>query len=77
MTRQVEKLQSATTSARLKRELEELEQGGVSHTLAITNFLRSGFCVALITWMSRKPFSRRGITLNGTPNFGIGKKMWN
>ena len=39
MTRQVEKLQSATTSARLKRELEALEQGGVFHTLGITNFL--------------------------------------
>ena len=39
MTRQVEKLQSANSSAKLKRELEELEQGGVFHTLGITNFL--------------------------------------
>jgi hypothetical protein len=39
MTRQVEKLQSATTSAKLKHEMEELEEGGVFHKLGITNFL--------------------------------------
>jgi len=39
MTRQVDKLQNATTSGKLKRELEELEHGGVFHTLGITNFL--------------------------------------
>lgn len=39
MTRQVEKLQNATTSAKLKRELEQLERGGVFHELGITNFL--------------------------------------
>ncbi len=39
MTRQVEKLQNATTPAKLRRELEELEQGGIFHTMGITNFL--------------------------------------
>ncbi len=39
MTRQVQRLQSANSSAKLKRELEDLEQGGVFHTLGITNFL--------------------------------------
>jgi hypothetical protein len=39
MTRQVEKLQNATTSAKLKRELDELERGGIFHTMGITNFL--------------------------------------
>ncbi len=39
MTRQVEKLQNATTSAKLRRELEELEHGGIFHTMRITNFL--------------------------------------
>jgi N-6 DNA Methylase len=39
MTRQVEKLQNATTSAKLRRELEELERGGIFHTMGITNFL--------------------------------------
>ncbi len=32
MTRQVEKLQNATTSAKLRRELDELERGGIFHT---------------------------------------------
>ncbi|MGH9772888.1 MAG: N-6 DNA methylase, partial [Candidatus Acidiferrales bacterium] len=51
MTRQVEKLQSATTSAKLKRELEELEQGGVFHTLGITNFLEGDlFAWYLAAW---------------------------
>ena len=39
MPRQVEKLLNATTSAKLKRELEELERGGIFHTMGITNFL--------------------------------------
>ena len=39
MTRQVEKLQNATTSAKLRRELDELERGGVFHAMGITNFL--------------------------------------
>jgi hypothetical protein len=39
MTRQVEKLQNATTSAKLRRELDELERGGIFHTMGITNFL--------------------------------------
>ena len=39
MPRQVEKLQSATTPAKLKRELEELERGGIFHQMGITNFL--------------------------------------
>jgi len=39
MTRQVEKLQNATTSAKLRRELEQLERGGIFHELGITNFL--------------------------------------
>ncbi len=39
MTRQVEKLQNATTPAKLRRELEELERGGIFHTMGITNFL--------------------------------------
>jgi hypothetical protein len=39
MTRQVERLQSANTPGKLRRELEELEKGGVFHALGITNFL--------------------------------------
>jgi hypothetical protein len=39
MPRQVEKLQNATTSAKLRRELDELERGGIFHTMGITNFL--------------------------------------
>jgi hypothetical protein len=39
MTRQVEKLQNATTPAKLRRELDELERGGIFHTMGITNFL--------------------------------------
>jgi SAM-dependent methyltransferase len=51
MTRQVEKLQSANSSAKLKRELEELEQGGVFHTLGITNFLEGDlFAWYLAAW---------------------------
>jgi hypothetical protein len=39
MPRQVEKLQSATTPAKLRRELQELEHGGIFHQMGITNFL--------------------------------------
>ena len=39
MTRQVERLLNATTSIKLKRELEELERGGIFHQMGITNFL--------------------------------------
>jgi len=51
MTRQVEKLQSATTPAKLRRELEELERGGVFHKLGITNFLEGDlFSWYLAAW---------------------------
>jgi SAM-dependent methyltransferase len=39
MPRQIEKLLNATTSIRLKRELEELERGGIFYQMGITNFL--------------------------------------
>jgi N-6 DNA methylase len=39
MTRQVERLQNATTSTKLRRELEQLERGGIFHEMGITNFL--------------------------------------
>ena len=39
MPRQVERLQSATSSSKLKRELQELEHGGIFHQMGITNFL--------------------------------------
>ena len=39
MPRQVERLQSATSSSKLKRELKELESGGIFHQMGITNFL--------------------------------------
>jgi hypothetical protein len=39
MPRQVEKLQSAITSTKLRRELQELEHGGIFHQMGITNFL--------------------------------------
>lgn len=51
MTRQVEKLQNATSSAKLKRELEQLERGGVFHELGITNFLEGDlFAWYLAVW---------------------------
>ncbi len=51
MTRQVEKLQTATTPTKLRRELEELERGGVFHTLGITNFLEGDlFSWYLAVW---------------------------
>jgi len=39
MPRQVEKLQSATTQTKLRRDLQELERGGIFHQMGITNFL--------------------------------------
>lgn len=39
MPRQVERLLNATTSGKLKRELEELERGGIFYQMGITNFL--------------------------------------
>ena len=51
MTRQVEKLQNATTSTKLKRELEQLERGGIFHELGITNFLEGDlFAWYLAVW---------------------------
>lgn len=51
MPRQVEKLQSATTSAKLKRELEDLERGGIFHQMGITNFLEGDlFSWYLAVW---------------------------
>lgn len=39
MPRQIERLLNASTSAKLKRELEELERGGIFYQMGITNFL--------------------------------------
>ena len=51
MPRQVEKLQSATTPAKLKRELEDLERGGIFHQMGITNFLEGDlFSWYLAVW---------------------------
>ena len=51
MTRQVEKLQSATTPGRLRRELDDLERSGVFHKLRITNFLEGDlFSWYLAAW---------------------------
>jgi N-6 DNA Methylase len=51
MPRQVEKLQNATTSAKLKRELEQLESGGIFHEMGITNFLEGDlFSWYLAVW---------------------------
>jgi SAM-dependent methyltransferase len=51
MPRQVEKLQSATSPAKLKRELEELERGGIFHQMGITNFLEGDlFSWYLAVW---------------------------
>ncbi len=51
MPRQVEKLQNATTSAKLKRELEQLERGGIFHDMGITNFLEGDlFSWYLAAW---------------------------
>jgi SAM-dependent methyltransferase len=51
MTRQVERLLNATTPTKLKRELEELERGGIFHTMGITNFLEGDlFSWYLAVW---------------------------
>jgi len=51
MPRQVEKLQSAISPAKLKRELEELESGGIFHQMGITNFLEGDlFSWYLAVW---------------------------
>ena len=51
MPRQVERLQSAETPAKLKRELEELERGGIFHQMGITNFLEGDlFSWYLAAW---------------------------
>jgi SAM-dependent methyltransferase len=52
MPRQVERLQSASSSpAKLKRELEELERGGIFHQMGITNFLEGDlFSWYLAVW---------------------------
>jgi len=51
MPRQVEKLQSATSSGKLKKELEELERGGIFHQMGITNFLEGDlFSWYLAVW---------------------------
>ena len=51
MPRQVEQLQNATTSAKLKRELEKLERGGIFHDMGITNFLEGDlFSWYLAVW---------------------------
>ncbi len=51
LPRQVERLINATTPAKLKRELEELEQGGIFHTMGITNFLEGDlFAWYLAIW---------------------------
>ena len=51
LPRQVERLINATTPAKLRRELEELEKGGVFHTLGITNFLEGDlFSWYLAVW---------------------------
>jgi N-6 DNA Methylase len=39
MPRQIERLLNATTSIKLKHELEELERGGIFYQMGITNFL--------------------------------------
>jgi hypothetical protein len=65
MPRQVEKLQNATTSAKLKRELEQLEGGGIFRDMGITNFLEGDlFSWYLAVWgeqielLSRKVISK-------------------
>lgn len=51
MPRQVEKLQNATTSPKLRRELEQLERGGIFHDMGITNFLEGDlFSWYLAVW---------------------------
>ena len=51
MPRQVEKLLNATTSPKLRRELEQLERGGIFHDMGITNFLEGDlFSWYLAVW---------------------------
>lgn len=51
MPRQVEKLQSATSPGKLKKELEDLEGGGIFHQMGITNFLEGDlFSWYLAVW---------------------------
>jgi hypothetical protein len=51
MPRQVEKLQGAETPTKLKRELEDLERGGIFHQMGITNFLEGDlFSWYLAVW---------------------------
>jgi hypothetical protein len=51
MPRQVERLQNATTSPKLRRELEQLERGGIFHDMGITNFLEGDlFSWYLTVW---------------------------
>ncbi len=51
LPRQVERLINATTPAKLKRELEELERGGIFHQMGITNFLEGDlFSWYLAVW---------------------------
>jgi len=51
MPRRVEKLQSATSPGKLKKELEELERGGIFHQMGITNFLEGDlFSWYLAVW---------------------------
>jgi hypothetical protein len=51
MPRQVEKLLNAITSAKLLRELQELERGGIFHDMGITNFLEGDlFAWYLAVW---------------------------
>jgi hypothetical protein len=64
MTRQVEKLQGASTGAKLRSELEEMERGGVFHSLGITNFLEGDlFSWYLAAWSEPiERIARRMIT---------------
>jgi len=64
MTRQVEKLLNATTPGKLKRELEELERGGIFHQMGITNFLEGDlFSWYLALWTaSIEGLARKMIT---------------
>lgn len=51
MPRQIEKLLNASTSAKLRRELEELERGGIFYQMGITNFLEGDlFAWYLAIW---------------------------
>src|SRR5579864_3338939 len=62
MPRQIEKLLNATTSIKLKRELEELERGGIFYQMGITNFLEGD----LFSWY---------LSIWNAPIEGIVRKM--